>query len=142
MPQNISFDTKNIKIAFVSDDGETISQHFGRAMYYEVLTIKDSKVTGKEKREKAGHHTFHQEEHGHGHHHHPESGEHQMHKHNTMVAPITDCDYLVARGMGNGAYAHLAEANIKPIITNQRTIDDAINQILKGNLTDHTEKLH
>ena len=35
-------DTTNIKVAFVTDDGTTISQHFGRARYYEVLTVANN----------------------------------------------------------------------------------------------------
>lgn len=144
MSQNISFNTNNLKVAFVSDDGTTISPHFGRAKYYEVITIKDSKLAGQERREKAGHHTFrqHDHDHPHGDHHSDGSGEHQFNKHNTMISQITDCDYLVSRGMGRGAYMHLSEANIKPIITNHKTIIDAVNQILQGSLPDYTEKLH
>jgi len=140
MSQTITFDPKDLRVAFVSDDGINISQHFGRAMYYEVLTIKDSKVISTERREKAGHHTFHS---GEGHqHHHDESPDHQLHKHNTMITPITDCDILVTRGMGNGAYLHLTSANITPVITSHRTINEAAEAIIKGSIEDHTERLH
>ncbi len=142
MPQNLSLDTQNLRVAFVSDDGETISQHFGRARYYEVLTIENAKVTKKERRDKAGHHTFHPQETEGGHQHHNEDPEHQLHKHNIMSANIADCDILIAGGMGNGAYMHLTEANIKPVVTSHKTISDAIDSILKGSIEDHTERLH
>ena len=32
-----------MKIAVVTDDHQTISAHFGRAMYYEVFTVVDGK---------------------------------------------------------------------------------------------------
>lgn len=38
----------NIKIAAVSDDGQTISQHFGRAKYYTVLTIENGQIIARE----------------------------------------------------------------------------------------------
>ena len=44
----------NIKIAAITDDGQTISQHFGRAAYYAVLTIEDGKIIAREQREKMG----------------------------------------------------------------------------------------
>ena len=37
-----------MKIAVVTDDHRTISAHFGRAIYYEVFTISDGKMTGRE----------------------------------------------------------------------------------------------
>lgn len=45
-----------MKIAVVTDDGKTVSQHFGRALYYMVVTFEDGKVTATERRDKAGHH--------------------------------------------------------------------------------------
>lgn len=47
-----------MKIAVVSDDGETISEHFGRARCYVVLTIEDGEVVALETRARAGHSTF------------------------------------------------------------------------------------
>jgi predicted Fe-Mo cluster-binding NifX family protein len=47
-----------MKIAVVTEDEVTISQHFGRAPYYMVYTVEGGKVTEKERRDKAGHHTF------------------------------------------------------------------------------------
>jgi predicted Fe-Mo cluster-binding NifX family protein len=34
-----------MKIAAITDDGRTISQHFGRASHYMVVTIEDGKIT-------------------------------------------------------------------------------------------------
>ena len=46
-----------MKIAAITEDGATVSQHFGRAPYYLVVTVEAGKVVGQEKRDKAGHHT-------------------------------------------------------------------------------------
>ena len=46
------------KIATVTDDGKTISPHFGRATKYAVLTIEDDRIIARELRDKAGHHNF------------------------------------------------------------------------------------
>jgi predicted Fe-Mo cluster-binding NifX family protein len=136
-------DMKNIKVAFVTDDGNTISPHFGRALYYEVVTIENGVISHRERRDKAGHHTFHGQE-GHGEHHGPEHGtdEHSQGKHRTMTANIADCGILVACGMGNGAYQHMLNVNIRPIITSIVKIDDAVREIIDGTIVDHVEKLH
>jgi len=47
-----------MKIAAVSDDGVTLSQHFGRAPLYVVVTVENGQVVDRETREKSGHHIF------------------------------------------------------------------------------------
>jgi predicted Fe-Mo cluster-binding NifX family protein len=131
-----------INIAAVTDDGTTISQHFGRAKFYEVLFVENGKVVKRERREKLGHNNFAQEEH----HHHPGEqhgfDDHSHNKHVSMADAIKDCQVLLARGMGNGAYQSMLQLNIKPIVTDIKDIDDAINEFINGTIVDHTEKLH
>ena len=132
-----------MKIAAVSDDGMTISQHFGRAAYYVVVTIQDNKIVAREKREKMGHAQFGGETHAEGndprgHGFDPAS----QSRHTQMANAITDCQVLLARGMGAGAYDSMQAASIRPIITDIPNIDDAVNAYLAGTLVDHTERLH
>ena len=47
-----------MNIAVASDDEVNISQHFGRASHYVVLTVEDGKVVERHTRAKAGHQTF------------------------------------------------------------------------------------
>jgi predicted Fe-Mo cluster-binding NifX family protein len=44
-----------MKIAAVSDDGTTISAHFGRAPFYVVVTVEDGRIVARETRDKMGH---------------------------------------------------------------------------------------
>ncbi len=123
------------KIVF-TDDGSTICAHFGRAQYYEVITLKDGTVASRDRIPKAGHHTFgHGGEGEHGH-------DHQGHKHDTMVAPILDCTVLVSRGMGMGAHQHHTSAGTTPILTDIHTIDEAVAQFVAGTLVDNPRRLH
>ncbi len=39
------------KVAFPTDDGETISQHLGQALFFQVVMIEDGKVQSSERRE-------------------------------------------------------------------------------------------
>ena len=135
-----------MKIAAVSEDGVTISQHFGRAPFYVVVTVEDGKIVAREKRDKMGHAQFAGEPHaeeahgadprGHGF----DAG--AQSRHARMAAAIADCDVLLARGMGAGAYASMEQAGIKPVITSIARIDEAALQAAAGTIVDHKEKLH
>jgi len=59
-----------------------------------------------------------------------------------MAEAIKDCQILLARGMGNGAYQSMLQLNIKPIVTDIRNIDEAVKSVINGTIADHTEKLH
>jgi len=134
-----------MKIAAVSDDGITISQHFGRAPFYVVVTVKDGRITGRETRDKLGHAQFGGE---------PDEGARQpdprghgfdpvaQDRHARMAAAIADCQVMLARGMGAGVYASMEAAGIRPVVTDVTDIDAAVAAYLAGGLHDHVEKLH
>ena len=132
-----------MRIAAVSEDGVTISQHFGRAPFYVVVTVEDGKVISRERRDKLGHAHFAGEPHGEerdprGHGFDPAAQD----RHARMSTAIADCEVLLARGMGAGAYQSLEQAGIRPIITDISTIDEAVQAYLAGSIADHTERLH
>jgi predicted Fe-Mo cluster-binding NifX family protein len=135
-----------MKIAAVSDDGNTISQHFGRAPFYVVLTIENGNIVAREKRDKLGHAHFAAEPHAHEAHGADAKGHGfdaaSQSKHQRMASAISDCEVLLARGMGAGAYESLRSVNIRPIITDMAGIDEAVHAYLNGSLVDHTERLH
>ncbi len=150
-----------MKIAVITDDGETISQHFGRARYYKVYTVQDGQITGSELREKMGHRQFSGQDHDHhdhDHEHHGHDHEHHGHghddprghgfgpvsdrRHSQMVVAITDCEVLIVRGMGRGAYLAMEAASIRPVVSDIPAADDAVGAYLAGTLQDHTELLH
>ncbi len=131
-----------MKIAAISDDGVNISQHFGRALLYVVLTVEGGKVVGRETRPKAGHHTFaaiwHPQAPGqrHGY----DAG--SQAKHCSMAETIADCQVLLAGGMGWGAYESMKTFNIEPIVTDVESIDEAVQLYLEGRLPNLMERLH
>jgi predicted Fe-Mo cluster-binding NifX family protein len=135
-----------MKIATVSEDGVTISQHFGRAPFYIVVTVEEGKIVSHEKRDKWAH-THHA---GGPHSEHAQAADPRGHgfdsaaqdSHTRMTATITDCMVLLARGMGAGAYQSLQQAGIRPILTDIPTIDAAVQAYVDGDIADHTERLH
>jgi len=132
-----------MKIAFISEDGVTISQHFGQAPYYLVLTVEDGKVISKEKRDKMSHRNFASKQHTeaeccerHGY------GANAQTKHADMMSNIADCQVLIAGRMGWGAYEELKSRAIETIITDVKNIDEAVRLYLKGELPNLMERLH
>lgn len=133
-----------MKIALITDDGKTISQHFGRANYYAVLTIENGQIVAREMREKLSHKHFANEAHEHSH----EPGQRHgfdaasQSRHTQMSQTIADCEALICRGMGAGAYESMKQRGIRPVITDIASIDAAAEAYVGGVLVDHTEKLH
>lgn len=131
-----------MKIAVITDDSTTISRHFGRACCYLVFTLNEGEIIEREKREKPGHDQFAHEnhtpddEHGHG------FGKHSADKHTQMIEPIRDCETVIVRGMGRGAFRAMEQAHIHPIVTEIEGIDEAIQAYIDGSLVNHPEKLH
>ncbi len=133
-----------MKIAAVSEDGVNVSQHFGRAPYYVVLTVEGTTIVSRETRSKeAGHHASATEEHSR-----PTRGERHgcdagsQPKHRRMAETIADCEALIAGGMGYGAYESLKGYGVRPIVTDVGDIREAVLRYAKGNLPDLRERLH
>jgi predicted Fe-Mo cluster-binding NifX family protein len=135
-----------MKIAVITDDEQTISQHFGRAPYYLVATIENGQIVKRERRDKLGHAHFSNEPHaeeaheadprGHG------FDPAAQNRHTRMAEAIADCEVLLCRGMGAGAYESMKQAGIRPIVTDIPDIGEAVQSYLAGNLVDRVERLH
>lgn len=132
-----------MKVAAISDDEVNISQHFGRAPFYVVITVAEGKIVAKETRSKAGHHTFaaHQppkladgERHGYD--------EGSRTRHESMAEAISDCQVVLAGGMGWGAYEAMQGYGMKPIVTDVKNIDEAVELYLAGRLPNLMERVH
>jgi predicted Fe-Mo cluster-binding NifX family protein len=132
-----------MKIAVISDDGQTVSEHFGRAPYYVVLTIEDDQVVSSETRPKAGHGVFVGQDrpsldargrHGYG--------ATSEARHQSMAETIADCQALLAGGMGWGAFESLRSYGIEPVVTDVRDIHEAALRYARGDLPNLMGRLH
>ncbi len=132
-----------MKIAAASDDEVNISQHFGRASHYVVLTVENGEIVARETRAKEGHQTFaaHEpprlapgERHGY------DTGSEARHE--SMAEAISDCQVLIAGGMGWGAYESIIKCGIETIVTDVKAIAEAVELYLADNLPHLTERLH
>jgi predicted Fe-Mo cluster-binding NifX family protein len=132
-----------MKIAAITDDGKTISQHFGRAPYYLVVTVENGQIVGRDLRDKLGHAQFANQPHEseqpgqpHG------MGAASHNKHLMMSEAITDCEALLCGGMGMGAYQSMLARGIKPVVTDIWDIDQAVMAYVEGKIVDQVDRLH
>jgi predicted Fe-Mo cluster-binding NifX family protein len=131
-----------MKIAAITDDGKTISQHFGRAPLYAVFTFEDKQIVNLEMRDKLGHRQFVHEE-GHL----DDQGRHgfgpaSQARHAAMAQAISDCDVLLCRGMGWGAYESMKKSGIQTIVTDIANIGEALQVYLNGTMIDRPRGCH
>jgi len=132
-----------MKIAAITDDGQTISQHFGRAPYYLVITIENGQIVEKQLRDKLGHAHFANDPHEgdqpgqpHG------FGPAAQNRHARMAEAIADCQALLCGGMGMGAYESMRARGIQPVVTDIASIDEAVRAYIEGRIVDQVERLH
>ncbi len=127
--------TDATRIAFVvEEDVDRISAHFGRSKTYLVVTLDAGEEVARETRPKFVAHGKHQDfphEHSHGEGHHGQ-----------MVDPILDCQLVVARGMGQGAANHLKNAGIEVLLTDIKTVNEALSAYQTGQLVNQPDRLH
>jgi hypothetical protein len=63
-------------------------------------------------------------------------------KHVQMAAAIIDCEALLCRGMGMGAYEGMKAVGIRPVVTDIADIDAAVMTYVQGQIVDRVDKLH
>ena len=132
-----------MRIAAITEDERTISQHFGRAPYYLVLTVENGQIVDRQRRDKVGHANFANE-------HHAEHAPGQPHgfdpasqnRHAQMAQAIADCQALLCGGMGKGAYESMRSCGIQPVVTDILSIDEAVRAFVDGTIVDQVNRLH
>lgn len=98
-----------MRIAVSCDDLATVACHLGRAPLFLVYDLEDGKPVLKEQR--LNQHASHSQSRGAC----PNHAEHH-HDHTDLLAAVSDCAMVVARGMGRRLAADLEARGIKPAI--------------------------
>ncbi len=120
-----------VKIGVATDEGETVSPHFGMARFYLVFAIEEGVVKGREMRPKKWH-----QHHGEGH---SDGGTMREggsdhHGHGEMLSNVMDCEVLVARGMGRPMYDSILQMGIKPYVTKIARAEEVADAYINGTL--------
>lgn len=119
------------KIAAVTEDGQTLSSHFGMAPQYVVFSVEGQEVLSEEKRLKP-HHQRHPDH---------RAGHQDGHGHEDMFAPIADCQVLLCGGMGTPAYQKALQAGLEVILAGGE-IRTALQAYLEGRLSSDLRRVH
>ena len=129
------------KIAAVTEDGLTLSSHFGMAPEYLVFMVEGERILAEEKRPKP-HHQRHPDHHvaGHGAAGHDAAG-HGTTGHADMFAPIADCQALLCGGMGAPAYQKALQAGLEVVLTGGE-IRLTLQAYLEGRLSTDLRRVH
>ena len=115
-----------MKIAIASDNKNLISHHFGKALGFVVFDIQNNKIVSQSYRENIG----------------KNSGECGSCNHSTMINNIKDCEVVISYGMEQRIYTDLINNKIKPIVTEEDNVEDALKKYLKNKLINREDKLH
>jgi predicted Fe-Mo cluster-binding NifX family protein len=115
-----------MKVAVASDDKETISHHFGRALGFVVFPVSGGKRGPSEYRENIGKST----------------GECGSCDHGRMIENIKDCDVVISYGMGRRIYHDLTANKIRAVVTDKENVREAMDSFLRNELENRTDKLH
>jgi predicted DNA-binding protein (UPF0251 family)/predicted Fe-Mo cluster-binding NifX family protein len=121
-------DEKKMKIAVATNDGATVSPHFGRSRAFLVFDIQDGAIAGREERPNshAGG--------GCGHHDHA-GGEHGPHSHAGILAALEGCEAVLCGGMGWRAAEDLKSAGIKAYVVGAHCpAEEAVGLLITGKL--------
>lgn len=132
-----------MKIAIPTDNKTTISEHFGGAPYFMVVTVENKKIGRKETREKPSHKDFAGSET------HPQLDEKGKHgfgplasdRHKEIYDVINDCEVLIAGRMGFGAYDDIRSYGMKIIVSDVEDIEEAVSNYIEGNLLHKEDRI-
>ena len=118
----------SLKVAVPTDDGDTISRHFGQAKFFKIINLENDRVVSSEMRPKATH------QHG------DYSQSAAVHPGQQMVEDLADCQVLISGGMGEPVLNRATAAGLKVFLTGNTSIDAALQAYLAGTL-DHNPAL-
>ncbi len=131
----------SIKIAIPTNDGKTISRHFGQARAFLIVTLDNGEITGQELRQlpDAGdheHHHHHDHDHQHGH------GMGGNPAHMAKFEYLTDCQFLIGGGMGQPAVQRLNSMGVQVALTDHKNIDDLLAEVRTGQVKHNPQRVH
>lgn len=112
-----------MKIAVASQNRKDITGHTGRCRKFWIYRIENGVVAGKELRELPKEQSFHESS-------------------PLEPSPLDDVQVLIAGGMGSGLVRRLQDKNIRALITQEKSPDQAVSDFLNGTLITEPSEPH
>lgn len=118
-----------MKIAIPTNDGTTISGHFGRSAAFLIFEVEDGTVTSRELRPNGQQHEHTQGSCGN------HSHTHAEHSHAGILSALEGCQLVLCAGMGRRAADDLKAAGMTVLFTNSGQPAEAlVGQYVRGEL--------
>jgi len=125
-------ETNKMKIAVPTNDGATISEHFGRSANFLIFEIENGQIKSRELKTNGMEHSHAQ---GACDHH---SAESKPHSHAGILATLDGCEVVICAGMGQRAAEALKDCGTRIVVTSVASAEAAVSAILAGKLTSQT----
>ena len=119
-----------MRIALATLNGNTVTAHFGRTKAFVVVEMEDGTEVNRELRDVGSCDQNHHQDPGH------------RRRHHDLVDTVRDCDVVIAGGMGLPVQQRLQEADIEVVLTDTRSIDEAVQQYATGTLAHDPDRAH
>ena len=121
---------QHMRIALATLNGNSVTAHFGRTKAFAIIDLEDGAEVRRELREVGSSDCDN----------HQEPGHHG--RHHVLVDTIRDCAVVIAGGMGHPIQDRLQEAGLEVVLTDTRSIDDAVQQYAAGTLAHDPDRAH
>ena len=121
-----------MRIAIPTNDGTSISEHFGRSAAFLIFETENGRITSRAMKTNGAHHG----QGACGHH----STESKPHSHSGIVAALKGCEVVICAGMGSRAAEALKTNGVTQIVvTTPGPAEEIVSAFLAGKLTRKTE---
>jgi predicted Fe-Mo cluster-binding NifX family protein len=118
-----------MRIAVPTNDGKSISEHFGRSAGFLVFEIENDQVKNRETRTNEMQHSHEQGTC------HPAAGGSGPHSHASLVSTLAGCEVVLCAGMGQRAAEALRSSGITPVLVSaSASAEEAVAAYLAGKL--------
>ena len=122
-----------MKIAVPTNDGASISEHFGRSAAFLIFETENGQIKSRELKSNGAKHSHAQ---GACDHH---SAESKPHNHAGILAALDGCEVVICAGMGQRAAEALKGCGMQIVVTSVASAEAAVSAHLAGKLTPTTE---
>ena len=122
-----------MKIAIPTNDGTSISEHFGRSASFLIFDIENGHIKRRELKPNGAKHS-----------HSPGTCDHRTtgsepHSHAGILAALAGCDIVICGGMGQKAAEALRSCGTQILVAPPASAEDTVVAYLAGKLTPQTE---
>jgi predicted Fe-Mo cluster-binding NifX family protein len=121
-----------MRIAIPTNDGTSISEHFGRSAAFLIFETENGQIKGRAMKTNGAHHA----QGACGHH----SAESKPHSHSGIVAALKGCEVVICAVMGSRAAEALKANGVAQIVvTAPGPAEETVSAFLAGKLTRKTD---